>query len=161
MDPTFTRIPIENYDDLWLHRLPQDRTPYREPDTATKRNSPNALKVGKSRGYRCDICMKSIARLHDLRRHKQSAHRSCRFLCGHCDKCFQRKDKMTYHIKVNHKLETGTYITCRFGECSNEDYTSAKYFVTPEAYHEHMKLGHSQEARVVSREWAAILLLVC
>ncbi|KAI9660720.1 MAG: hypothetical protein M1831_003411 [Alyxoria varia] len=52
------------------------------------------------RPFKCDQCMQSFNRNHDLKRHKRIHLAVKPFPCGHCDKSFSRKDALKRHILV-------------------------------------------------------------
>lgn len=50
--------------------------------------------------FKCDQCMQSFNRNHDLKRHKRIHLAVKPYPCGHCDKSFSRKDALKRHILV-------------------------------------------------------------
>lgn len=52
------------------------------------------------RPFKCDQCMQSFNRNHDLKRHKRIHLAVKPYPCGHCDKSFSRKDALKRHILV-------------------------------------------------------------
>jgi uncharacterized Zn-finger protein len=46
------------------------------------------------RPFKCDVCVQSFNRNHDLKRHKRIHLAVKPFPCGHCDKSFSRKDAL-------------------------------------------------------------------
>lgn len=59
------------------------------------------------RPFKCDQCVQSFNRNHDLKRHKRIHLAVKPFPCGHCDKSFSRKDA----LKVSHSCSTRCCIT--------------------------------------------------
>jgi hypothetical protein len=57
----------------------------------------------QSRSFRCDECLQSFARNHDLKRHKRIHLAVKPFPCAHCDKSFSRKDalKVSTHLRAS------------------------------------------------------------
>lgn len=58
---------------------------------------PNATMLA-DRPFKCDVCIQSFIRNHDLKRHKRIHLAVKPFPCGFCDKSFSRKDA----LKVNY-----------------------------------------------------------
>lgn len=54
----------------------------------------------QDRPFKCDQCVQSFNRNHDLKRHKRIHLAVKPFPCHHCDKSFSRKDALKRHILV-------------------------------------------------------------
>ncbi|KAG9248050.1 hypothetical protein BJ878DRAFT_413608 [Calycina marina] len=52
------------------------------------------------RPFKCDQCLQSFNRNHDLKRHKRIHLAVKPFPCGHCEKSFSRKDALKRHVLV-------------------------------------------------------------
>jgi hypothetical protein len=62
-------------------RHPQYQPPHQQPST-------------NDRPFKCDQCVQSFRRNHDLKRHKRTHLAVKPFPCNHCDKSFSRKDAL-------------------------------------------------------------------
>jgi len=63
------------------------------------------------RPFKCDQCVQSFNRNHDLKRH-QRIHLAVKpYPCGHCDKSFSRKDA----LKVSHTINTLWNVMLTYG----------------------------------------------
>jgi len=57
-------------------------------------NQQQASNTLNDRPFKCDQCIQSFNRNHDLKRHKRIHLAVKPFPCGHCDKSFSRKDAL-------------------------------------------------------------------
>ena len=75
-------------------------------EAADKKNSPQ-IRVDQhlptnSSPFECNICGKSFASKHYLRRHVSSLHLNQKFSCDQCDDSFSTKSNLNMHIKTVH-----------------------------------------------------------
>lgn len=61
------------------------------------------------RPFKCDQCMQSFNRNHDLKRHKRIHLAVKPYPCNHCDKSFSRKDALKVSIVLNLPVDGQTY----------------------------------------------------
>ena len=73
---------------------------YDRKDTLAK----HVRRTHTQKRYNCEHCEKVFRDRFVFKRHQQSTHVKIQYRCERCTKVFSRKDRLSYHLKMDHEL---------------------------------------------------------
>ena len=71
--------------------------------------------------HHCNICKVEFKQRNHLIKHNESVHQGIRFPCSQCEYRATRKEHLTRHMKLNHKIENQFHCaSCSFKTDRND-----------------------------------------